>query len=103
MRKNYITENSHPADWFKLFLPNRVDKETEYGTDTQNTCTNLKGLLSNIGHEGRTYSKFKPFTPNEMMAFIGLLILNRLQPSMQFEYKFKSQIEDPVTGNDLCA
>ena len=103
MKKNNATENSHPADWFKLFLPNRVDKVTKCGTDAWNTYTNLKGLLSNIGHEGRTYSKFKPFTPNEMMAFIGLLMLNGLQPSMRFEHKFKSQIEDPVAGNDLCA
>ena len=33
-KKNNITENSYPADWFKLFLPNRVNKVTKYGTDT---------------------------------------------------------------------
>ena len=64
--------------------------------------TNLKGLLSNIGHEVRTYSKFKPSTPNKMIVFIVLLILNGLQLSMQFDYKFKSQIEDPVARNNLC-
>ena len=45
MKKNNIIENSHPANWFKLFLPNRVDKVTKYGTDTWNTCTNLKGFI----------------------------------------------------------
>jgi len=82
---------------------NWVNKVNKYGTDLWTTYTNLKGLLSNIGHNRRSYSRFKPFTPIEVIAHIGLIILNGLIPSMRFEYKFKSQIEDPVAGNDLCA
>ena len=37
------------------------------------------------------------------MHFIELIILNGLMPIMWFECKFKTQIEDPVAGNDLCA
>ena len=37
------------------------------------------------------------------MNFIRLVIFSSLVPSMRYEYKFKTQIEDPVAGNDLCA
>ena len=103
IKRNNLTTSSHPADWFKAFLSNKVDKTVKYGTDLWTTYTNLKGLLSNIGHHGRTYSAFKPFSPLEIMNFIGLIIFNGLVPSMRFEYKFKTQMEDPVAGNDLCA
>ena len=38
-----------------------------------------------------------------MMAFVGLIMLNGLIPSVHFEQKFKSQMEDPVAGIDSCA
>ena len=91
-----MSENSHTADWFKSLLSNRVDKTTKHGTDTWNAFANLKGVSSNLGHEGKTHSKFKPFSPIEMMAFIGLATMNGLTPSMRFEHKFKSQMEDPL-------
>ena len=51
--------------------------------------TNLKELLLSIRYQGKTYLNFKPFTLVEMMAFISLIILNRLIPSIWFEYKFE--------------
>ena len=103
IKKNNLIISSHPANWFKEFLVNKVDKNVKYGTDLWTTYTNLKGLLSNIGHHSCTYSAFKPFSLLEIMNFIRLIIFNGLVPSMRFEYKFKTQIEDPVAGNDLFA
>ena len=103
VKRHNLSENCHPADWFKAFLSNRAGKITKHGTDVWNAFTNLKGLLSNLGHQSRTYSKFKRFSPIEIMVFVGLVTLNRLTPSMSFEHKFKSQMEDLVAGKDLCA
>ena len=74
----------------------------KYGTDLWTTYTNLKDLLSNIRYHSRAYSTFKPFSLLEIMKFIGLIIFNGLVPSTKFEYKFKTQMEDPIAGNDLC-
>ena len=43
------------------------------------------------------------FTIKEIRRFIGLLILNGLSVSPRLEYKFKTQDQDPVNGNNLCA
>ena len=40
---------------------------------------------------------------SEIQQFIGLIILNGISISPRMEYKFKTQQEDPVNGNDLCA
>ena len=34
---------------------------------------------------------------------VGLYILNRICISPRIQYKFKTQDEDPVNGNDLCS
>ena len=73
----------------------------KYDTNLWITYTNLKVLLSNIGNHGCTYSTFKPFSPLEIMNFIGLIIFNDLVLSMRLEYKSKTQMENPVDSNDL--
>ena len=32
MKKYNLSENSHPADWFKNFLVNKLTRACEYGT-----------------------------------------------------------------------
>ena len=61
----------------------------------------MKGLLSKIGHIERLNQDFKTFSLIEMIALIGLIMLNGIMLSMGFEYEFKTQEDDPVTGNDL--
>ena len=56
--------------------------------------------MSNVGHDERSYSKFKPFTLIEIIAFLRFINLNGLISSMRFKHKFKSQIEDPVAGDN---
>ena len=58
VKRHDSSENSHPADWFKLLLSNRVGETTKCGTDTWNNFTNLKGLLPNLGHQGRIHLNF---------------------------------------------
>ena len=103
VKRHNLSENSHPADWFKALLSNRVGKTTKCKAGTWNTFPNLKGLLPNLGHQDRTCSKFEPLSPIEMVALVRLAMLSRLMPSTRFESKFKSQIEDPFAGNDSCA
>ena len=103
IKKNNLLQTLHPANWFKAFLGNKVDKVCKYRTDLCTAYTNLKGLLSNISYKSQSYSKFKWFTSIKIIDFIGLIILNSLIPSMRFECKFKTQIEDPIVDNDLYA
>ena len=61
----------------------------------------MKGLISNLGHGGGSHQDFKAFSQVEMIVFVEFTMLNGLMPSMRFEYEFKTQEEDPVTGNYL--
>ena len=49
----------------------------------------LKDLISSIGHQGRSYEGFKPFSSHELMDFIGLMTLHSLCLSMRVEHEFK--------------
>ena len=84
-------------------MGDKISKTFKHGTDLWETSANLKGLLSNIGHQCCSYEGFKHFFSHEIMAFTGLIMLNGLGPSMQFEFQFKIQEEDPVAGIDFCA
>ena len=61
----------------------------------------MKALLLNISYQRNTHTRFKPFIPFEIMAFVGLIILNNLALSMRFGCKFKSQLENLVVDNYL--
>ena len=65
--------------------------------------TNAKGILTNCGQAFGQYDNWEYFCVSEIQQFIGLIILNGISISPQMEYKFKTQQEDPVNGNDLCA
>ena len=47
-------------------------------------------LLSNIRSHRRTFSKSKLFVLIEIIAFVGIIILNHFNPSIYFKYKIKS-------------
>ena len=48
------------------------------------------------------YPEYTNFSPSEIKSFLGLYLLNALNPSPQINMKFKSQAEDTINGNDLC-
>ncbi len=66
------------------------------------TYSNKKALLCNAGQKGDVYPEYTNFSPSEIKSFLGLYLLNGLNPSPQINMKFKSQSEDPINGNDLC-
>ena len=64
--------------------------------------TNQKAISCSVGVPGGVYASFTPFNYLENERFLGLYILQALNPSPQIEMKFYSQQMDPVQGNDLC-
>ena len=63
--------------------------------------TNTKALSMGAGVEGCIYSTFQPFSYLEIEQFIGLYILQGLNPSPKVDSKFHSQLDNPIQGNDL--
>ena len=64
--------------------------------------TNKEVVMLGAGVQSGVYLTFKVFSYLEIKRFIGLYILQGLNPSPQVEMKFSSQASDPVQGNDLC-
>ena len=62
----------------------------------------MKAVLLGAGVPGGIYPSFTPFSYQEMERFVGLYILQGLNPSPCVDMKFSSQNEDPIQGNDLC-
>ena len=48
------------------------------------------------------YPSWKPLSYDKIERFIGIYILQGLNPSPQVEMKFKSQRADPIQRNDMC-
>lgn len=63
--------------------------------------TNLKAMLSNAGKDGTIYKDFVPFTVHEIMKHIGVYFIHGVSPSPQVEQKMRSQVDDPINGNDM--
>ena len=49
-----------------------------------------------------SFPGFTPFSYEEIERFIGLYMLQGLNPSPQVEWKFSSQRTNPINGSDLC-
>ena len=104
--ENNVGLDSHPADWFELFFPKKRERQTHPKSVTMDEYTawlNTKALMSNAGAGGGKYKNFENFTSTEVMAHLSLYLLHSISPAPQVELKFKSQLEDPVNGSDLCA
>ena len=104
-----MNESSKPQDWFNAFLPifdgkgkNPQNVNTQFWTHKWAFWTNQKAISCSVGVPGGVYPSFTPFSYLEIERFLGLNILQGLNPSPQVEMKFNSQQVDPVQGNDLC-
>ena len=71
--------------------------------DDWTSWSNAKGFLGNCGKIGGMYPNWTPFSIKEIQQCFGLYILNGLNISPRIEYKFRSQDEDPVNGNNFCS
>ena len=107
--ENGLNVNSTPQDWLMAFLP-LYDGTARCSDRESNVCfshkwakfTNMKAVQMGAGVQGGCYPSFLPFTYNEIERFIGLYILQGLNPSPRVGAKFSSQRADPVQGSDLC-
>ena len=97
--------DSHPAEWFDLFFPAKCIKGTHPKAVTMDDMTawlNVKAKMANAGKGGGKYKGFVDFDKREFMSHLSLYLLHSISPSPQIDFKFKSEIEDPVNGSTLC-
>ena len=104
-----LNESSKPQDWFNAFLPifdgkstNPQNVNTQFWTHKWVFWTNQKAISCSAGVPGGVYPSFTPFSYLEIERFLGLYILQGLNPSPQVEMKSNSQQVDPVQENNLC-
>ena len=101
--KNGLDENSSPQDWFTSFQP-VYDGSTCNPNTVNSPCwmhrwalfTNMKAMLLGTGVPGGVYPNFKPFSYQEIECFIGLYVIQGLNPSPRIKMKFSSQQTDPL-------
>lgn len=105
IRKNNLTIDSEPQEWFRAFLPSTV---TEMKTSGAKVCvekwaeyTNKRAYFMSAGQKGGIYPTWTPFSTREIEQHIAIYFLQGLNPSPQINMKFNSQQQDPVQGNDL--
>ena len=95
IRKHKLSFESSPADWFNAFFPKEKTSSSHLSIHDLTGWTNMKAWLT----KG---TQFKNFDMDEIMAHLGLYMLNGIAPSPQVEMKFDSQMDNPANGNDLC-
>ena len=99
-----ININSHPADWFDIFMPKKSKRQShpsEVSIADFASWTNKKILLMNAGKGGVQYPNCVPFDVDETMKHIGLYMFHGLSPSPQIEMKFQSTAQNEINGNNF--
>ena len=59
--------------------------------------------MMQAGEGGIRYTKFKYFGVDEVQKLMGVQVAHGLSPTPQVSMKFKSQMQDPINGNDFIA
>ena len=101
-----ISIDSHPAEWFNLFLPiykKRKENPNVVTIEDFTTWSNKKVYLSNSGTGGSQYPKWTLFSIEEIMCHLGIYTANGLASSPQVTIKFNPQEKDPINSNDFIA
>ena len=104
IKKHGLTKDSTPSQYMDLILPfkkNIIDGKERLSFEQLMRWTNTKAHLAGAGKGGSYYTDYKDFTVTELRQHIGLYVLHGISPSPRIEYKFKSQGEDKVHGNDF--
>jgi hypothetical protein len=105
LKNKKLTTDSLPDKWIEALLQdikNANDPKNIVTISDWCTYTNTKAMLCNAGQKGGVYPEYTNFSPSEIKSFLGLYLLKGLSPSPQIKMKFKSQVEDPINGSDLC-
>jgi len=113
-----LDETSHPMDWFSAFMPMtqnmnkedpaaanvKGDRTTKFAVSNWTSYSNAKAMLCNAGEPGSIYAgKFRRFKNDDIMAMIGVYIIDGLAPSPQLMQKMQDQERQPTHGNDRIA
>ena len=56
--------------------------------------------FSSMPRHNRSLYKFKDITPEEIERYVAVYMIQGLNHSPQISFKFKSQEEGPIQGND---
>ena len=92
-----------PWGFVDAFLPfkenTHVQEDDHFSFENITRWMNNKAILSVAG--STTYLDYKPLTSRETRQHFGIYVLNGIQLSPRVEYKFRSQRQDPVSGNDF--
>ena len=90
--------DSTPQDWFNAFLPlyngtSRFPEREKAGCFSHKWAlfTNKKAIEMGGGVQGGCYPTFVPFSCKEIERFLGLYMLQGLNPSPQVKMKFFNQ------------
>jgi hypothetical protein len=118
LRRYGLNQTSHPMDWFTAFMPLtpdankedpavanvKGDRTTKFAVSNWTAYSNTKAMLNNAGEEGHIFAgKHKPFTNREIVAMLGVYIIDGLAPSPQLTQKMQPQSKQPTHGNDKVA
>ena len=102
-------------DWFTAFMPLtpdahledpavanvKGDKTTKFAVSNWTTYSNTKAMLNNAGEEGHIFEgKYKLFTNKDIIAMLGVYIIDGLAPSPQLTMKMQPQSKQPTHGNN---
>jgi len=103
-QKHGLSSRNFPWDFVDAFIPFKEDKRVKeanhFSFEKLTRWTNHKAIIAGAG--STTYLDYKPFTTREIRQHFGIYILNGIQLSPRVEYKFKSQRQDPISGNNFC-
>jgi hypothetical protein len=105
LRKEKLTPDSKPHEWFEALLPVNKrphDPPSAISIAQWTSYTNLRATTCNAGTPS-LYPTWTRFEPQEFQKFIALYIHQGLNPSPQVSMKFRPASDDPIQGSDLCA
>ena len=57
--------------------------------------------MMQAGEGGITYPNFKDFSVDEVQKLMGVQVAHGFSPTPQVSMKLKSQMQDPINGNDF--
>lgn len=101
LEKHGLNNESQPWEYVEGLMRTDLTGENKERTlfNDWTAWTNTKAVLGNVGRGG-VYNGFTDFDVEEIKRFVGLYVLNGLNISPRIEYKFESQENDWVNGND---
>ena len=94
IKKYNITTDTGLEEYADIMLPfkrNAQKGKEQLSFQKFKNWANLKVSLAGAGKEGNCYRDFIPFTAKEIRQYFSLHVLQGVNPSLQIEFKFRSQ------------